>query len=366
MESRSDIFNNSRLGGEFVVATKKDNEYETSIIENVSVDSKADLTELKDKSEKSNSPDEETYQGGIVETINNTPDSGLSKKEIIKKQAIHRVAVLLKELIGNRSIRRTAEDSGVAASYITGILKERYLPSADILRKLTSSDAKPQNAITMEDLMVAAGYQNDYVEEALKTTVYDSTRDEDNGKAIENKTNRDVLSRSTEYIEYSSNYKKIRDTYKLSVQELAMYRSLATGIIYNTLAENDIHFSNANNVIGVRGFKPDMSIYVQREPILEWWFEFEPYCPGIVEPRVIDLRNHIGQFMFIEPKHERKISYVVNSRDAFDVICGYKDKLSYRGDLSVILIDEESLSIIREEYLAHYDPDKTDSEFYII
>ena len=74
----------------------------------------------------------------------------------------------------------------------------------------------------------------------------------------------------------------------------------------------------------------------------------------------------IARFMFIEPKRERKISLVITDKKGFDMICGYKDKLSYRGDLSIILVDYESLSVVREEYLAHYDPDKTDSEFYII
>ena len=56
-----------------------------------------------------------------------------------------------------------AEDSGVAASYITAIINGKYLPSAEILRKLSVPYARPQNGITLEDLMIAAGYQEDYV-----------------------------------------------------------------------------------------------------------------------------------------------------------------------------------------------------------
>lgn len=69
------------------------------------------------------------------------------------------LVTLIKQLVGDRSIRKTGQDSGVTASYITGILKQKYMPSAEILRKLTDPKAKPQNGITLRKLMVAAGYQ---------------------------------------------------------------------------------------------------------------------------------------------------------------------------------------------------------------
>ena len=81
-----------------------------------------------------------------------------------KQEAMKRVSELIKKLVGERSIRKTGEDSGVTASYITSILKLKYMPSAEILKKLTSASAKPRNGVSLEDLMVAAGYQEKVTE----------------------------------------------------------------------------------------------------------------------------------------------------------------------------------------------------------
>jgi len=81
-----------------------------------------------------------------------------------KYQAIEKVSELIKKLVGERSVRKTGEDSGVSASYIIGVINKRYLPSADVLRRLTCESAKPRNGITLEQLMVAAGYQEKVTE----------------------------------------------------------------------------------------------------------------------------------------------------------------------------------------------------------
>ena len=340
-------------------------EQEIALIRSGKGYSVAGLAELRARIENSDSPEKNSYLATIDKVISRIPDADLSKKEYVKKLAMHKVAVLVKELIGDRSIRRTAEDTGVAASYITGILKEKYLPSADILRKLASPEAKPQNAITLEDLMVAAGYQNDYVEEAFKDAVFDEIQDEDSGKAIDIMPNMEVLSRMAAYAEKLGGSYTPQDRHRLRMQEMSKFESLATGIVYKALAEKGIHFSNANDVVGVRGFRPDMSIYVPMQPILEWWFEYK-HIGSEGNKGLFNLKHILGQFMFVEPKMERKISLVINSRETFDMLCGYKDKLAYRGDLSIILIDEGSFSVVQEEYLAHYELNKKDSEFYII
>ena len=280
-----------------------------------------------------------------------------------KQLAIHKVAILVKELIGDRSIRRTAEDAGVAASYITGILKERHLPSADILRKLSSPNAKPQNGVTLEDLMVAAGYQNDYVKEAVKDVIYDGIVDIEGEMTTRSIYKEKSLDRASKYSKF------LEDTYispekrKSRMREISMFEKLATGAVFKALADKGIAFSNANDIVGIRGFKADMVINVSDQPIREWWFEYK-YC---LEKSYgfLGIKRTLGHFMFIEPEQDRKISLVINSRDVFEMLCGYKDKLAYRGDLSVILIDE-TYSIVQEEYLAHYDMNKKETEFYII
>lgn len=280
-----------------------------------------------------------------------------------KQLAIHKVAILVKELIGDRSIRRTAEDAGVAASYITGILKERHLPSADILRKLSSPNAKPQNGVTLEDLMVAAGYQNDYVKEAVKDVIYDGIVNIEGEMTTRSIYKEKSLDRVSKYSKFLKDAYISPEKRKSRMQEISMFEKLATGAVFKALADKGIAFSNANDNVGIRGFKADMVINVSDQPIREWWFEYKYYLEKSYG--FFEIKRTLGHFMFIEPEQDRKISLVINSRDVFEMLCGYKDKLAYRGDLSVILIDE-TYSIVQEEYLAHYDMNKKETEFYII
>ena len=58
------------------------------------------------------------------------------------------ISNMINLLKGNRSIKKFSKDTGVSASYITGILQGKYLPSAEIIRKLSMPEANPQGGIT--------------------------------------------------------------------------------------------------------------------------------------------------------------------------------------------------------------------------
>ncbi len=265
-----------------------------------------------------------------------------------------RIAKVVNELKGERSIRRMAEDTDVAASYLTGILKERYLPSAEILSKLAAEDANPQNGITLEDLMIAAGYQTKYQMDYIldiadkKITVEFDTKEqhaEDSDKRLQ----------------------AYYDALKQSRKEYEKYMKFAKGAILMALNEKHIVSSPVDSEnIGIRGYKPDMSIYVSKQPILEWWFDFKYInkedCDKVKNFSVVD---YLGKYMFLDKRLERKITYVVNDEILFSKLEAYKNHLSYRGDLSIMLIDDEEFSIRREVYLSYYRENDYSSEFTI-
>ena len=56
---------------------------------------------------------------------------------------------------------------------------------------------------------------------------------------------------------------------------------------------------------------------------------------------------------------ERKVSLAVDDAALYDELAKYKDHNSYRGEMSIILVDQSSFEVIREEYVAHYDADTT-------
>lgn len=79
---------------------------------------------------------------------------------------------LVRKLVGNRTLLQVSEQAGIGKSTLAGILSGKYEPSVKILRRLTDSKANPQNGVTFEDLMVAAGYQDDYVDREKESNVY--------------------------------------------------------------------------------------------------------------------------------------------------------------------------------------------------
>lgn len=260
-----------------------------------------------------------------------------------KKNNIHNVALLVKELIGNRSIRRTAEDSGVAASYISGILNEKYLPSAEILNRLTAISAKPQNAISLQALMIAAGYQEQYFEDG--TSFIPST---DSKNTIE------------------VSYKEVQRQKINSLNEQKRFENISTGIILKSLANKGIEFSMINRERSINGFRPDLQVTLLNNSIKNWIFEFKFFNnEGWEINHDLQVRRILGNFIFLSLESQSKVSLVINDIDYFDYIVGFKNKLSFRGNLSVILIDENTYSIKKEEYLSHWNLNDNDSDIFL-
>jgi len=288
-----------------------------------------------------------------------------------KQESIKKVAVLVKELIGDRSLRKTSADSGVAASYLTGILKERYLPSAEILRRLASPEANPQNGITVEDLMISAGYQNRYQDPYdVQLSIFDvfgSEEDTDNKseeKQEDAKDDKGLIQKEEKDSDISG---------KLNLKELELererFKSCATGIIYKSLVEKRINLSITDDSMAIRGFSPDISVKVTGIPIKEWWFSFKIFCSSMKLRndenrykiiRAAWARNILGRLIFVEPKIGRKLSVVVRAYDEFEELVKFKDKLAFKGDLSVILVDSDNYCVMKEEYLAYYNNENSE------
>lgn len=302
------------------------------------------------------------------------------KMEVEKKEAIKKVARLVTELIGDRTLRQTAEDSGVAASYLTGIRKERYLPSVEIFKKLTAPKANPQHGITLEDLMIAAGYQDEY-----QMTLYDfidELKNEEETAKLKNKPKKEIKNVIDTMPGYNPNIHVNgfsiagRKNNDMLVNEQERDEAAAAGIIYRSLAENRITFYPAYEIEGIRGIKPHIALNLSTDDSSSWWFFLffqkikekneDHKTPYSFNHVVISwFRQAISKMIFIEPKEGRKISLVTNNTDGFKYWISLKGKISFKGDLSVILVDMNSYRVLKEEYLSHYY-DNEDSEFYII
>lgn len=273
-----------------------------------------------------------------------------SSEEVLKSK--EKLAKLVKALRGNRTIREMAGSTGVAPSYISGIENGKFIPSTTILVKLASPDSNPQNGITIEDLMTVSGYDvkdsntTNSIDRLIRHHNYEMehhSRFNLNGKADE------------EYIR--------KDSW---VGE-DVFVPLTIGVIYSALEKKGIHFSNRQDAAELYWRTSAMDISILEGPVKEWIFLLK-YTDSLRNPKLIVnqmIRRDLGEMLLIEPKSDRKISFVIDDKEVFEEIIKYKGKLAFRGDLSVILFDA-AFEVINEEYLAHYNDKDTSSELYII
>lgn len=305
----------------------------------------------------------------------NLTDANKKSEEIInpddkEKQAkIKAVAKLVKEIIGTRSVRKTAEESGIAASYISGIVNEKYLPSANILSKLLSQKANPQNGITLEEVMVAAGYQENFFDESVNIALSESEFEKESrrGRSVKNR-----LDRTPEELEEVFNSRARVMPYHNAVsfregkQIQNRYESALMGVLYKSLAEKRIKFEIFDDPTE-RGYKPDLKIYLSDDDIIDWWFcilSFPAERTIGNGPVFRAFYQLMGRLTIMEPKESRKISLLVTNENDYRLVRRYKDSMAYKGNLSVILVDLDKFAVEKEEYLAHFK--EGSSETYII
>ena len=77
------------------------------------------------------------------------------------------MVIILEKAAGTRSMAEYANQAGVSPTYISRIKNGERIPTIALIKKLTSPEAAPQNGVTYEEMMDAAGYR-----------AYDSDKDE--------------------------------------------------------------------------------------------------------------------------------------------------------------------------------------------
>ena len=254
-----------------------------------------------------------------------------------------RLSKLVEAAKGERSIREYSADSGVNPTTISKIISKGYTPSSGVIKKLGSPEARPRGNVTLQDLMIAAGYSEDYIKTDILV---------DMGQGRE------------EFVEVAGTERaraRQEESFRTYMQLVRRFETMASGAIYTGLAKKGIMFTPGQNVeLAVRGYRPDIFIKLQSGSLKEWWFDFRKIRSnedGKHVPIRMHVRQSLGRYVLLEPDKNRKLSIVVDDEEFFDAIISYKGKTSYRGDLSVILIDTDELCILKEEYIAFYELD---------
>ena len=131
-----------------------------------------------------------------------------------------------------------------------------------------------------------------------------------------------------------------------------------SGTIVTSFINKGYSFKIDNNEITEDS--PDLCLYFDNENIKSWWFVFwDNEFNKILNISKNDLSKYlVSKFMLTEPDRAKKSSLVVKDKELFDLISELKGKISYKGNLSVLLIDTDSMSIVNERNISYYDDDE--------
>ena len=255
---------------------------------------------------------------------------------------------MIKLARGNRSLRKYANDAGVSYTTVYVIENGEYIPSPKMIQKLTSKQANPQNGITYEGVMNAAGYKTEQDEAKV-----DEIAREMAAQIIVETDKTDTKSRF-EQLSY--------DTRRAFIDQLNDH---AKGLIFYALAKSGMAFSNE---IGERANvfrKNDLLLSIDKGRIRTWKIQFLCTPDGERYPRMYAYML-FSRFLTYPNIKETKFSIVTNNPSGFAFFKKYEHALAFRGDLSVILVDINVQEILDEIYLSNYFLDDYSDEFYLV
>ena len=144
----------------------------------------------------------------------------------------------------------------------------------------------------------------------------------------------------------------------------------AMGIIYKAAAEKGIQCQQGNiKDIEDTEIRPDDYIIVKNQEIQDWWLTFWAKDPSLEEHMIMlpdELaRMMISRFAAAKSDPKRMATIIVNDLELYKAICRFKNHNSYRGNLSVILVDMNAVRISKETILSLYDDKHSKSTSYI-
>ena len=146
------------------------------------------------------------------------------------------------------------------------------------------------------------------------------------------------------------------------VQKQEQFKIAAMGIITSALAKKGIISQMGVPVEEQIGMaKPESSLKIIDQNISNWWFSF--YAKDEELERFVHTLNDdraeimISKYSTAKPDPTRMVTIVVDQEKLFNELCSFKDNNSYRGNMSVVLLDLSGFKIVKEEIIAKYTDD---------
>jgi hypothetical protein len=276
----------------------------------------------------------------------------MAKKENISKE----LSSVIRAARGDRSLRDYANDSDVSYMTVYKAEKGDYIPSSNILKKLASENAKPQNGVTYDDMMVAAGYQDENAVSDVASVLVEQMREGTSEKQGSQKIDINKEDTKPRLLQH----RNAREEYQRRVEGVILAALLRRNIFFRSTQEYNSY---------LKSNQPDMKLDIEMGRIREWWFVVRYFWESKnnrygVSP--MNIRIALTNMLFLHPTKETKISIVVNNIGVYEYLIKRANEMPYRSELSVILVDEEKQEVTAEKYLSNYFFEDHGEEFYLV
>lgn len=268
----------------------------------------------------------------------------------------NKVGELVLKAKGNRSYREYQRETGVDAAVISKIVKGTYIPkNPEVYRKLTSCDS---NGVTFEELIDAANFSAEYK----------------NGMAAGIATSQAVMAAlailpgvgpligglaAGALLKASSDKTKNIDKVEEYLNDIQRFGAMSNGILFSRLAQSGIVFRQ-NTETDIRLFENQIDTYLDIDNQF-----FSQYIIRYLHvdmsssdsEKLIEMtgRRIIEELVFSNPEKERKVSIVTDSKHAFEYLKRSAGKISFKGNLSIILLDTQKVEFVEESILSVFD-----------
>jgi len=303
---------------------------------------------------------------------------------------------LVRQAKGERTIRQYANDTGISPSIISRILSEDYKPGAEMIKRLVKKSSNPRGNVTANDLMIAAGYLEKDTNKELFTSIGTASlatiatislatvspvsailASQLAGKAI-GKTIFDISNKKTKAgmlldevktkLDSSDNIenhfieqeKKNKDFIKKAMRGIML-----------SLLEKDNLLIGKSDINSLQSYVlPDELLNVSNNKIETWWFKFyncedDSILLELSETKAI-VAALFGSFVTIPEDPKRKLSFVVNNEEIYKEFIKLKRNNSYKGNVSVVLVDKNGTSVVSEEFISYFNNECADKLIKII
>ena len=264
----------------------------------------------------------------------------------------------------DRSLREYARDSGVDPAILSKIINGNYIPrKPGIYEALTNAQASPRGGVTCEQLIAAAGASEDYqngMSAGMSVAMLTTLAEIPSSAMMKVLRARGIAAGGPGRSEGLSSAMKPEEIRRIQrVQsERQRFAAIANGIILGSLGKkgftlqlvhtDDVEVDSIHFDTFVRLMNHEVSEYLIRYAFIS---DEEAGSLPLAENTV---RKLVEELVFLKPLKSRIVSVVTNHPDAYENLCACKDRLSYNGELSILLFDLEKAMILKEEYLSHY------------